>query len=388
MGIPLNIQCYAPGAGGVFSTAYPLPDLKDRVDGYQHSISDHYGFESCTMSMHVALAEAMDWLRNGLMRSLVVTGPAGEICWEGFLETVTVTVGQKKASLSLKNMANSVYFLWTTVEGTPGNIPSTPTTASQLSQALYGRKDYLGALPNALSSTVAAAAARILALLCFPRSAESTTAQTGGIGEITLELSFAGWYATLDWLLVSNNSVALTATSTQLTATYLPGYATINAFLSTDYSGIAFTGPSMPAYVPNFSTYGQVIKRLLSVGDTSNRTLTYGVFENRTFLVAPSAANTPTVLTYQEDAGTGIILDAYGNVVKPWNVRPNAMSQVVQLLDTTPVTGATDSAAVKYVSRVVCGIQGDNIGCELEPSGAGGIDAILAAFPNPGWKGF
>lgn len=381
MSIPLNIICYERGSAGVPSTTLALPDLRERVESYAHTISDHYGFESCTVSLHVSPAEAIDWLQNGLMRSLIVSGPDAETVWEGFLETITVTLGQKKASLSLKNMTNNVKILWTTEQGGPGDTAIPAIAASTLSQSLYGRKDYIGSLPKTSAAAVLNAGAKILTALALPRSAEPSAAKTGDIGDITLDLSFAGWYATTEWVAVSNSSTANTATNTQLTATWIPGLAAVNAFLSTDTSGVTFTGPLMTPYVAHYSTYKQVLDRLCAMGDSANNPLAWGVYEGRAFDAVTSAAATPSTITYTEDAGSGAVRDAVGNEVKPWNVRPNAMSQVQQLLDAGPVTGATDAAARKYVARVTCSIQGDTIGCTLEPGGAGGLDALMAAFP-------
>lgn len=390
MPIPLSIRCYAPGANGVPSTATPIPiDLGWRTDNYTHTISDRYGFESMALSFKCSLDEVTDWLQNGLMRSVVVYGPDAQIVWEGYLETISASVGQKKASLSLKNMANYVRFLWTFAgavgNGLPGDTAATPTTASLLSQSLYGRKDYLGNLPKVYKTTVDAACAKTLATLSFPRSAAPTSATTGMLGDITLDLTFAGWYATLDWNIVSNSSLTNTATNTQLIATWLPSVGATNAFLSTNYSGITYTGPLMPEFVAHFSTYKQVVEKLLQVGDSSNNTVAYGVYENRVFNAVTSAAATPSVVTYRENAGSGQIFDAYGNVVQPWDVRPNAMSEIAQLLDVSPATGATDASARKYVGRVTCAIQGNSIGCTLEPSGAGGLDALIAAYPAMYW---
>jgi len=385
MPIPLNLTLFERGTNGVPTTAF-LTDLGARAASYTHTISDRFGFESCRIGFTCALDEAADWLSSGLMRSLIVSGPDAETVWEGFLETIAVTIGQKKASLSLKAMANFVHFLWTTVQGGPGGTTATATDASLLSQSLYGRKDYLGSLPKVTASQVLNALAKTLATLCLPRSAETTTAATGEIGDITIELTFAGWYAALDWNITSNSSNVNTATHTQLTATWLSAFASVNAFLSSDYSGINFTGPLMPEYVAHYSTYKQVVEKLLGVGDASNNTLAYGVYEDRRFAAVVSAAATPATITYQEDAGSGQILDAYGNVVAPWNVRPNAMSQIVQLLDVGPVAGATDAASRKYVARVTCTLSGDSVGCTLEPSGAGGLDALIAAFPAAYWK--
>lgn len=387
MPISLSLAVYERGANGVPTTTL-VTDLRGRASSYEHSISDRFGFESCRIAFVGSLDEATDWLHNGLMRGLIVSGPDAETCWEGFLETVAVTIGQKKASLSLKSMANFVHILWTTIQGGPGGTTATATTASLLSQSFYGRKDFLGSLPKVESTQVLNALAKTLATLCMPRSAESTSARSGSLGDITIELTFAGWYATLDWNLVSNSSNVNTLTHTQLTATYLPGIASINAFLSADYSGITYTGPYMPEYVAHYSTYKQVVEKLLSVGDSSNNTLAYGVYEGRRFQAVTSAAATPTTITYQEDAGSGQIQDAYGNVVQPWDVRPNAMSEVRQLLDVGPPTGAIDAAARKYIARVTCSISSDAIGCTLEPSGAGSLDALIAAFPASFFRNF
>ncbi len=385
MPIPLNLNVYERGNAGVLTSSF-VTDLGESADSYTHTISDRFGFESCRIPFTCTLDEAIDWLQNGLMRSLIVSSPDAETVWEGFLETITVTIGQKKASLSLRGMANFVHFLWTTIQGGPGGTTATATTASLLSQALYGRKDYLGSLPKVTSTQVLNALAKTLATLCLPRSAEASAAATGEIGDIAIELTFAGWYATLDWNIVSNSSTTNTITNTQLTATWLPSVASINAFLSTDMSGIAYTGPLMPEYVAHYSTYKQVIEKLLGVGDASNNTLAYGVYEDRMFRAVTSAAATPATITYQEDASSGQILDAYGAVVAPWDVRPNAMSQVIQLLDVGPPLGAIDAAARKYVGRVTCSITRDSVGCTLEPSGAGGLDALLSAFPAAYWR--
>lgn len=381
MGIPLNCIMYEPGASGVPSTAVPLPDLKDRIDSYSHTISDRFGFESCTLALHVSYDEAQDWLASGLMRSLVVSGPDLETVWEGYLETITVTMGQKKASISLAGMANSVYFLWTTIKGSPGNTVSLATTASTLSQSLYGRKDYLGSLPKVLPATVTAACAKTLAALCLPRSAQPSSAMTGALGEITLELSFAGWYASLDWILGERSSALNTATNTQISGFYLPNYQAFNPFFSTDYSGITFTGPLMPEEITRYVTHRQIIERLLSVGDSSNNPLAWGVYEDRGFDAVVNASATPSVMTYYEDAATGLVGDAYGAEVKPWNVRPNAMSQIQQFVPVGPTPGAIDTTSTRYIARTTCLIQGDTIGCTLEPGGAGDLDALTAAFP-------
>lgn len=384
MPIPLTVQVYGRGTAGVPSTTFPLPDLRDRIDSYTHTISDQFGFESLALSFRCALDEVMDWLQNGLMRSVVVYGPTGRICWEGFLETVSVKVGRKQASISIKDVANHVVILFTYQDGSQGLGAASDNTVSQ---SIYGTKHRTVTLRNSTLLIASNAATTLGNLLAFPRSHESTDASTGDLGDITIDLTFAGWYAALDWCLLSNYSRTNTASHTQLSTIWLPNFAAINAFLSTDYSGITFTGPTLPEYAGSYITYKQVIEKLIAppLGDTSNQQIAWGVYENRRFCAVTWAGATPTTLTYLEDAATGVILDRYGNTVDPWDVRPNAMSQVTQLLDTGPPTGSVDAAARKYVARVTCAIQGETVSCTLEPSGADPVAAFIAGMvPSAG----
>src|SRR6266540_6391774 len=116
--IPLGIHIYERGVSGVPSTQF-VTDLRARSDSYEHAISDRFGFESMRVFMQSTLAEVNDWLQNGLMRSVKVYGPEAEVVWEGFLETITATLGQKKASVSLRPMANRVRTKYV-VDGVPG----------------------------------------------------------------------------------------------------------------------------------------------------------------------------------------------------------------------------------------------------------------------------
>lgn len=381
--IPLSIVVFERGAGGAPSTVSKIGDLAGLVSSYEHSISDRFGFESMQISMPCDVDTAMEWLQNGLMRSVVVYGPDGETVWEGYLETIAATVGQKRATLSVKNVAN-----W--VKGTHTTGGTTYTTAIQesaTSQAIYGLKQLILNLGEVYFDGALYAAQRALAQLAWPRSEESTEAKTGAPGDLSLELTFAGWYATLDWVFVPT---AYTPTPLFAGNTVVDPRTQINELLAyayTDNAYIPFNSTEIPTFgfsinnfVPFETTYKAAIETYPPMGTSSNQSLAWGVYDNRTFRVAVSAANTPTTIGYYEDARTGAIHDAMGNTIAPWSVRPNVMSEIVQLLDVAPPTGAVDASARKYVSRVSCRISGDEIGCTLEPLGGGSLERMITAF--------
>lgn len=374
MSIPLSILIYERGANGVPSTDL-VDDLRARVDSYTHSITDRFGFESMSVSFSVTLDEAIDWLMNGLMRSVVVSSPDAETVWEGLLTTVSASIGQKTVTLSLDTMANRVRCVYTTTSGTPG---TTSTVSNTASQAMYGVKDRVTPIDASDATAAAYRAAIVLADLAFPKSRDATQAVSGSQGDIQLTLSFTGWYGVLDWLVTSNSTTATAVTTAQV-ATLLSGYTGVNPFLSSSAVYITASGISSPQLIAANTTYREAIEDRLKLGN-GTYPLAWGVYEDRRFRVEAWAGAAPITITYQEFVGDANVYDAGGGIVMPWNVRPNAISQVNDLLDIGPPSGAPDAAARKYVGRVTCSISGDSVGVTLEPSDLDSIETRLVVL--------
>lgn len=371
MPIPLSITITERGAGGVpSSTAVALPALPT---AYTHTITDRFGFESMSFSLPVRYDVALDWLANGLMRAAVVYSPDGMVVWEGFLSTISASFAQKRASVSMERVGNRVRTKYTTVLDTSGTTASASNTTSQ---ALYGVKDVVTELDKSTATEAGYKRDRVLAALAFPRSAEASDARTGEQGDVMLELSFAGWYATLEWLIFGNTSTSTSSATTQV-GSLLGTVAATNAFISTSTLDIAALGRTASAFAENDTTYRAKIEDLLGLGDTSGYPLTWGVYEGRVFRVAAWAGITPDTPTYTESAGDAFVYSK-GLRVAPWDVRPNAMSFVRNLADVAPTSGAVDAAARKYVGRVTCTIDESGAGCTLEPSETADIAAQIA----------
>lgn len=372
MTIPLRINIYQRGAAGSPSDSLH-GDISGRVSSYAHTITDSYGFESMQISLAVSLDEALDWLNNGLMRSVVVSGPDAETVWEGYLNSISAQIGQKTVTLSLDAMANRVRCVYTNVLGEPGATSSVSDTASQL---LYGIKDRVVPLDNSSSGPAGYRAAIVLANLAYPKSREATQAISGAQGDITLTLSFAGWYGTLDWLVTSNSTTSTAVTTTQV-GTLLSGYG--NGFLSTSTIFITASGISSPQKIEANTTYQEAIEDRLKLG-TGVFPMAWGVYEDRRFHVDPWAGASPDSITYYERLGDSNIYTPTGGIVPPWGVRPNAISQVTNLLDVASIAIAPDASARKYVGRVTCTISGDQIGVTLEPSEMDSVEVRLAVL--------
>jgi len=372
MPIPLNMNVFERGVAGVPSTAL-VTDLSSRAESYSHTISDQFGFESMQTSMTVTLDEAIDWLMNGLMRSIIVSGPEATVCWEGYLSSVSAKIGQKTVTLSLDSMANRITVVFIDLNGAPGTTTPVNQTTSQ---ALYGIKDRVSSLDSTNAATAIFRATILLADLAFPKSRESAQALSGSQGDVGLTLSFTGWYGTLTWLVTTFASSGTAITTTQV-GSLLVTYVAINNFLSTSTLNIIGSGINSPQQIDPRTTYREAIEDRLKLG-TGTFPLAWGIYEDRKFYVETWAGAAPNTITYQGYLGDANVYDAAGGIVPPWMVRPNAINQVNDLLDVGPTATAPDAAARTYIGRVTCTISGDQVGVTLEPSGLDSVETRLA----------
>jgi hypothetical protein len=379
MSLPLSIILYDRGASGVPTTDNPV-NIAGRVESYADSIHDRYGYESAQVAWKPSKVEVLEWLRpDNLMRPVEVYAPTGARMWEGFLSEITLTIGQKKISYSIGAMANRIVVHYDT---DAGGLGATSTYSSSASIALFGTKDRL---LNASKVSAAAAANRAqtaLAEVAFPKSKQASEAGTGGNDGIALTLTFAGWYTTLDWLLTTSTSTSSTVTSTQV-VNLLTTYNATNNWFSTSAAAITATGLSDTEYIDADTTYRDKIETLLAHGNSSQQLLAWGVYDNRTFSIQTSARATPSTITYYESAQSGLIFDAYRNVVPAWDVRPNAMAQVIDLIDAA-LAGAAESPTTKYVGRVRRKFGGGDESITLEPSD---VEDIISLIANPAGAG-
>ena len=381
MPIALTPILYQPGDYGSPILATALPSLYGRLSRYSHTIANGVGFESCSLQFGASLEEALFWTQQ-LMASIVVYDEGAGVAWEGYLDQVDVTAGQETRSLSLRTLANALRCRYTTVLGTPG------ATAWQLDSASvlrYGRKEQLLSLNTTTQTAATNYAATMLAMLRQPQMApqSSVTSGTDG-GEVSVTLTGAGWYTTLEWATLGRTDTTLQDTGTQVSGLF-GGYFAVNNFFNQDFRFIPTTGVSDTRAIDADTTYREAIEARLGQGTSAGQRLAWGVYEGRTLIVAPWAGATPGAPAYRRRLADGVLLDAAGVVVPPWAVRPDAMVETVDLLDAGPVMGAIDAAARFYLERVSCEVSGDRMGVSLEPAASDALGAALAAKGNRRW---
>lgn len=376
----LRITLFAQGAGGIPTTTQIATDISGQIAAIEWSIVDMGGFESCTIQINGASPEEVLYWMNLLGSWLTVWGRDGRVGWEGRLVTVEGTLGQERRARSLDGMGNRVKIRYTTVNGVPG-VSSTVSGAA--SQAKYGIRDLVETLPTTTSTGAGNRATTLLAAKQWPKNTASSTVGTGDVGESSLTLTFAGVYYELGAVLTSSASTTSTATTTQLT-TLLTAFNTVNNYISSVHANIAVSGINDTEFIAPDTPYREKIESLLSQGNGTNR-YAWGIYDDRQFYAAVWAGATPTTIKYIRHLADGRLSTPQGAVVDFWNVRPNAMCELVDLKDVGPASTEVDAAARFYVSRVTFRADESGIGVTLEPSDSDDLGARLARLEAGKW---
>lgn len=374
--IALNLPLFARGTAGVPSSGLLNDELSGGLISYAHAINDQGGFESATVERAVPLMVALAALSSWLMRATTIRGPWADTVFEGFLASVEAQVGDESRAVSVRSLANRVTVKATDENGDP--ITTTPIDDTD-SQDVHGIKETIQSFDATDATDAANKANRILAELAWPQMERSSMAGSGGgspLGAV-LRCTFDGYYSALDWLTTENTTAATAVTTTQV-KTLLTAYNAVNAFFSTNQGAIDSSGVSAPQLIASGTTYRQAIEDLLASGDSNGQALSWGVYEDRVFNVVASAKATPGTVTYTRSLADGRIYDHFRNVVPWWQVRPNAIYEVMELLDPGPVASQQDAAARSYIARVHFSASRDQMSLNMEGANGETVDKLLA----------
>jgi hypothetical protein len=379
--IPISPWLYIRGGNGSPSTAVALPNVTSKLTRYSHTITATGGFESCTLNLEGTIEDGFDWL-NQLGAAIICYSPFGLVMWEGQLSSVSFACGDESISQSFDDMANAVK-----VRYQPGIGPQigTPFTTDTISISTYGRKELVFSGSGMQDSAALNLRDKLLKERRYPMAQRAGGAKTGaktGANTLatTITLGCTGWFYCLDWLTTTSTTSTTAVTTTQV-QNLITAYNATNAFFSTDYTDIAASGVSDTQWIDPDTTYREKIEKLLSFGNNSDQRLAYGVYENRKWKINQWAGANPGTIIYYRSLGSGQILSPGGGIVDYWSVRPDAMYQVLELIDpTVPLTA--DTVASYYIERVTCSIDSGGASIRLEPARSGELDVLLARIRN------
>ncbi len=319
---------------------------------YRHKISATGWFDTASCDVAVAPDEAEQFLdqHTGNRVAVYVDNPAEPI-WEGFINRMTFAGGGYSYTVSLDEMVNRASVVYT-VNAT-SNPSSTAVANNTDSQAVYGIKAGKVELGFQYSAGTGVAGLRdtILNQRAWP---QKSIAQGSGAGLVTLEM--LGFWHTLGWDIAEGavfGSIGNSAINTLITSDTLPVVQNGTTFFdNADFTDIAANALTLTRNRLRGQTIKDIFTELAEAGDATNAYsigITPTGFASGTRRLYYRAANTAVEYTARRADGLRV-RNLYGQIVPPWNVRPD---RGVRISDMLPGwNGLGDDPRESYIATI------------------------------------
>lgn len=317
-----------------------IRSLENEISSYSHTISANGGFTSASITINSANID--DWVLRGLGRHIVAYGAAGEIVWEGFVDNISINLGNITIERGrLTEICNRCTVTFTPViqsdEGQEESGTTTQTTTVDDQESI----DKYGIWEQVVSggSIIGVGADEAEKVQDYfdkadylrdvylrenkePEVSHSPIIGTEG-GDITITLDCKGY---VEWLTyVYNYEVEeLDAFSIEVSGKILAVITEDpNHIFPTDGLQLDYNGMLINEIESKDRTARTIIDEAVSIGDANNNRWLFGVYENRTprYCIASSSID----YLYYISSNIQRITDVMGSEIAPWDVRPGKM---------------------------------------------------------------
>lgn len=321
-----------------------IKTMDTELNSYSHVISAMGGFTSASITMNINPFEIDDWISKGLGRHIEVHGTGGEIVWEGFVDNISISIGndtiERGRLTEICNRCMITYTPVTTDKETGDPISGTTTNTfvedDEISKMKYGIWEQVvsggsivGVGDNAQEQILDIyQKARDMRKLYLEENKEPETNHNPIVGvdsggSITLSLDCKGY---IEWLNYVYNYSPLNDVLEQVEISEKIADVIIedpNNIISRVISNLRYNGMIISATEDKDRTARTVIEEAVSIGDINNLPWIFGIYENR----IPSYNPISTVVDYlyYVSATMQKILTPENSEVLPWNVRPGKL---------------------------------------------------------------
>jgi len=297
----------------------PLGDYTVASEDYSHVKKAFGGYWSAKFEVEAGVALAEEWLISGLGRHVVVSNPALDVIWEGFVDRVNVTIGAVRIGIGpLLQVANRVTAVYTPSD--PDAVPAVTGTTTPLaaiddadSQALYG------ILPKTINvGPVSAAEATVIQNSYLKRAKRPRTSQDWGSTKsvsIDVQAECKGYVHWLNWTYEDETEGTQDAdVKIKAVLADTPN----SAWLSFDTAHVDVNTLQVPQQEMSNRDAMTVIEDVVSRGDASYNRWLFGIYAGREARYEQAPDN---VEYYQRlaDPALAVVTTGQGDV-DPWDV--------------------------------------------------------------------
>lgn len=346
------------GMGGAFINSFEVSNYKDRTIALG-------GFDTASCTINLPVTQAQSFLANyiGCVARTFVTDPMTPK-WEGLITRITWRVGGVTYTRSMDEMYNRTRVTYFDANaGTPATA-QTARSDDAVSIAQYGYREGnfdLGVHYNSANITHLTTYRNTALLRAYPQiSAASSDSNQASVIEIEMQ---GLMYFAFDWNNYQSTDTTLTNAGALFQRVSIGVDRSPNAsFVIEDTTAYPTTADKLIQGNSAFQmtresrtgqTYLQFMQSIVEGGDGTQQWV-WGItpFDSNstTRRVYYRPASTAVKYTYSALSDAGRLRDVYGAIVNPWDVRPDAVVQVTDVLQFWSSYG--DDPRLGYISSV------------------------------------
>ncbi len=300
-----------------------LGNLENDLSSYNDVVIAVGGYDSASFGISNNIQYIEEWIENGLGRHIETFNPSLETRWEGFVNSIQVSIGPLSFTRGpLLNVANNVKGKYT--DFSSGVADETSFVPDTDSQNLFGIHKKIINVGKVSSTTANNILNTYVNENKYPESSQSL----GDSGGLSLSVSCLGYYHMMKYI-YNKTSVDKDSTYTLREKIIDVIGADINSLISSDESQLTTNTLSVFEYENEDKPAFDLIKEMLVMGsDANNNRMLFGIYGDR----VPEYRQVPTDILYtQRLSDVGVNLQTQvGGEVEPWDVQ---VGQWVQFTD-------------------------------------------------------
>lgn len=305
-----------------------IDNLTSAVSSYSHEINAFGGYWSARIRLDGRQVDLEDWYERGLDRRIVAYSPDGLVVWEGFVNSVRLTLGGLQKTIGpVLEIANNVRLTYSFIAAGGVNIGIRVTTDEvddYESQARYGIMQKFLSSGGATFDTAEQLRDMYLLERAKPQRSDDFTTSGSGTG---VELECAGYMRRLETYRYRNVGLSVQSIEAKIADVL---NADPNGFLNSSGALLETSGINVATFEDDNRLALDVSRELTQLGNSSAARMLFGIYANRQARYQAVAQQTDYVQSLG-DTGQRIYTEL-GALVEPWYVTAGKWLRITDLL--------------------------------------------------------
>ena len=299
-----------------------LFDISDQLSSLSFETAALGGYWSGSIKVADRQGRLEEWYERGLQRRIVITGPEGQVVWEGFVNRITLNLGGLTKTvgpvLDIYNRVRLVYsFIATGLANPELGIRASTDWADDLdSQARWGILSRVLSSGGATPEDADSLRDDYLRENAKPETDENQNIG-GNLSEPTMDIELLGYVHNLQSYIFNSTATGATTATEQLQAIL---DAEPNDFITHAWGFLTTNDLAVSAYDNDDRIAWNAIKEIVAKGDALDNRYLFGVYADRTPVYGPVVDQIDYFQALSDPAQ--MITTRSGQRVAPWDIKP------------------------------------------------------------------